>query len=232
MRTMIMGVVTVGIVIAGCGESDSDDTSAPNSEVSTPAADDDAGVAGEEEGAGVDPEDPSVVSSIEVPPIPETGEGSCSVTVSGDKQAEWTGGGTLGDAGISYWYGDAERELIGDGFSILLNCQGDGDSLSFVSGSAADETTVPMAPGSYSLTSAGAQSGVDPIGVLVVLADSATNWRVTDPGGTLTITRFDDAGIAGTFEFPMEDSLAEMSGDPSEGTIVVSGEFDFVNPNA
>jgi hypothetical protein len=65
---------------------------------------------------------------------------------------------------------------------------------------------------------------------LITLEDSETNWRVSDPGGTLTITEFDDDSIAGTFEFPMEDSLAEISGDPSEGTITVTGNFDFDRP--
>jgi hypothetical protein len=46
----------------------------------------------------------------------------------------------------------------------------------------------------------------------------------------VTITEFDDDSIAGTFEFPMEDSLAEISGDPSEGTIMVTGSFDFNRP--
>ena len=94
---------------------------------------------------------------------------------------------------------------------------------------AADETSIPQGPGTYALTSDEAATGSDLFAVLMTLEDSETNWRVSDPGGTLTITEFDDDSITGSFEFPMEDALAELTGT-SEGTIMVTGNFDFNRP--
>lgn len=217
------------MAVAACGGSDDSSsepsgTSADGETVATVAADDDAS-------ADTAADDESDDDAPDVVVAPSSGDGSCDVTVTGDKQVDWSGGGTLADVLVSYWYGDAERELVGDSFSVLLNCVGDdGNSLSIFSSSTADESSVPQAPGTYELTSEGASTGSDLFGVLISLVDSETNWRVSDPGGTLTITEFDDDSITGTFEFPMEDSLASISGDPSEGTIMVTGNFDFNRP--
>jgi len=219
---MMVGVLGASL-IAGCGGSGDS-----SSEPSGSAADADTEV------VATLPDDDAVSdagdsgSEASLPPVPEYGDGSCDVSVTGDKQVEWSGGGTLADVGASYWYGDVERDLGLDGFTIILNCGGDdGDSLSFASVSTADESSVPQGPGTYQLTTS---TDSDLFVVLLQLVDSETNWRVADPGGTLTITEFDDDSIAGTFEFPMEDSLAEISGDPSEGAIMVTGNFDFNRP--
>jgi hypothetical protein len=157
--------------------------------------------------------------------------GSCEVSVTGDKQIEWTAGGTVGDVASSYWFDDRDRSIMGDDFMLILNCTDfDGNAVSIVAGTAADETTVPFGPGTYEFTSAGAMMGDDPLGVLMVLADSETNWGIADEGGSVTIDRFDETTIAGTFSFTAEDTLAQISGDASEGTIQVTGSFDFRNP--
>jgi hypothetical protein len=228
MRRFIALVVLGSLAIAACGGGGDDSSSEPtgtsadaDSVVTTPA--DDA--------APIDTTAQDGDDAPDVPAAPASGDGSCDVQVTGDKQTEWSGGGTLADVGVSYWYGDAEKEIVGDGFTIILNCVSDGvDSLSILSGSTADEASIPQGPGTYQLTSDGASTGSDLFGVLITLEDSETNWRVSDPGGTLTITEFDDDSITGSFEFPMEDALAEISGDPSEGTIMVTGNFDFNRP--
>jgi hypothetical protein len=228
MRRFSAVVVLGSLAIAACGGGGDDSssepagTSADADSVATTPADDAAPLDTAAQDVGDAPDVP--------PPAPSSGDGSCDVQVTGDKQTEWSGGGTLADVGVSYWYSDAEKELVGDGFGIILNCSSDGvDSLSIVSGSTADEASIPQAPGTYQLTSDGASTGSDLFGVLITLEDSETNWRVSDPRGTLTITEFDDDSIAGSFEFPMEDSLAELTGT-SEGTINVTGNFDFNKP--
>ena len=228
MRRLSAVVALGSLVIAACGGGGDDSSSSP------------AGTSGDSDSAATTPaEDVPPLDTAapddgenapDLPAAPSSGDGSCDVQVTGDKQTEWSGGGTLADAGVSYWYGDAEKEIVGDGFTIILNCVSDGaDSLSIVSGSTADEASIPQAPGTYQLTSDGASTGSDLFGVLIALEDSETNWRVSDPGGTLTITEFDDDSIKGSFEFPMEDSLAEFNGT-SEGTIMVTGNFDFNKP--
>jgi hypothetical protein len=232
MRRLGAVVVLGSLVIAACGGGggDGDSSSAPagtsgdgDSAITTPADD-----AAPVDTAAEESED---ADAPVVPPAPSSGDGSCDVTVSGDKQAEWSGGGTLADVGVSYWYSDAEKGIVGDAFGVILNCVSDGvDSLSIVSGSTADEASIPQAPGTFQLTPDGGPSGSDLFAVLITLEDSETNWRVADPGGTLTIIEFDDDSITGTFEFPMEDALAEISGDPSEGRILITGNFDFNKP--
>lgn len=221
-RCVTVITVVAALVLGACGGSDEEpDTDADRVTTEAPPAPDGTSVdeSAEEPSEGEGPE-----------PLPVIGEGSCRVVVTGDKQVEWTGGGTAGDIAASYWFTDEDREFFGDEFILLMNCDGAGGSLSLLTGPNANESNVPLGPGAYTLTSSGASVGDDLFGALVVLTDSETNWSVMEPGGTLEITRFDQSGIAGTFEFPMEDSLASISEGESEGTIVVSGEFDFVNP--
>ncbi len=234
MKRLIVVVALGALALAACGGSDDSSsepsgTSADGETVATAAADDvaSADTVADDEGGDNAPE---------VVVAPSSGDGSCDVNVSGDKQAEWSGGGTLADVLVSYWFDDAAREVMGDGFTILLNCTGDdGNALSIFSTPAADESNVPQGPGTYELTvdeftDDGALVESDLFGLLITLVDSETNWRVADPGGTLIITEFDGDSITGTFELPMEDALAEITGDQSEGTIMVTGSFDFNRP--
>jgi hypothetical protein len=238
MRVTAVVMAAGLLALAGCDSGDdtgSDVTSEATSAATTEATEPQSTIADEgssattsipdagTEGGGA--EEPG-----DQPQMAET-DGSCQVTVTGDKQTGWTAGGTVGDVASSYWFDDADREVMGEEFVLILNCgDGSGDSLSLVAGPSANEATVPFGPGTYELTSDGAMMGADLIGALLVLEDSATNWAVAADGGTLTIERFDDDGIVGSFSVTMEDSLAAISGEPSEGTIQVTGSFDFVNP--
>jgi hypothetical protein len=225
MRRLSIVLVVAGLVACGGGDDADGPASSATSQPDTSQPD-----ASQPDTSQPDTShDGSAVSESET----TSGAGTCKVAVTGDKTAEWAGGGTAGDVAVSYWFGEAEREMVGDGFTMILNCgTGEGNSISLLSGATADESSVPMAPGTYAMTSGGGSVGDDLFGALITLEDSETNWRITDPGGQLAITRFDDAGIAGTFEFPMEDALAELSGEASEGTILVRGDFDFPNPNS
>jgi len=166
----------------------------------------------------------AVASDPSIPNLPTINDGSCSVDVTGDLETSWTGGGTAGDHLISYWLDDDQREFYGDEFGLLLNCVNGGDMLTIMSGTNASEETVPMAPASYQVTPEELDDRL--FAVLVTLSASQTNWGVAEPGGTIELTRFDEDRIAGEFELPMRDTLAQFN-EVDEGTIVVSGEFDF-----
>jgi hypothetical protein len=224
-------VVLGAVVLAACG---GDDDGGADSTTTTPG---DAQVAAEDDDdGGEDGDDRTAdggtaddVGELTVPQFDVVNDGTCSVSVTGDKQADWTGGGTVADVLVSYWLTDEEAEFLGDDtFTILFNCTGpSGDSISIFNGQGGTADTVPQAPGTYPMQGGFAEGAV--FASLLTLADSETNWGITDDGGTLEITRFDDERIAGTFTAPMEDTLAELSGEASEGAIVVTGTFDFPN---
>lgn len=180
MRRISAIVVLGALLVAACGGGDSDSSSEPvgatgdgDSVVTTPADD----AAPVDTAAPVDngSEESEDADAPVVPPAPSSGDGSCDVTVSGDKQDEWSGGGTLADVSVNSWYSEAQKEIVGDVFGIILNCVSDGvNSLSIVSSSTADESSVPQAPGTYELTPDGGLSGSDPFAVLITLEDSET----------------------------------------------------------
>lgn len=207
-------VVIAALVLAAgaCGDDDEPNAepveTTPSSTVPDDATDDD-------------------VSDETTAPPSASGGGTCSVDVSGDTQASWTGGGSPSDLIVSAWFDDAERELLGDDFTLIVNCTGPGnDYLGLLAGSDADETSVPMAPGSYPLMrNTGTQRSL--FSPLLTLTDSDTNWGLSDDGGVLEITAFDDTTIAGTFELSMVDTLGGFDADGGEGEIVVTGSFEF-----
>jgi hypothetical protein len=231
-----VGVIVVlgALVLAACGGDDDEGDAAPVS--STEEEEADAGDAGTadpgDDAADDDAGDDSAgddEADLTVPQFDVVNDGTCSVSVTGDKQAEWTGGGTIADVLVSYWLTEEEAEFLGDdAFTILFNCTGpSGDSISIFNGQGGTADNIPQAPGSYPLQGGFAEGAV--FASLLTLTDSETNWGITDEGGTLEITRFDDERIAGTFTASMEDTLAELSGEESEGAIVVTGSFDFPN---
>ncbi len=222
MNRVVSGAaVLVALLLVGACSDDDDGTAPVGSEgVASSDAEAVTDVTATEDADG------EPIVSFEV-----TNDGSCSVTVTGDKEVSYEGGGTVADVLMSYWLTDAETELLGDDFTFLFNCSGpSGDSLSIFNSVGGTAETIPQAPGAYPLTGGLAGDGL--FSALVTIADSETNWGVTDEGGTIDITRFDDERITGTFTIPMEDTLAELSGAESEGEILVEGAFDFPNPNA
>lgn len=175
-------------------------------------------------GGGDDDDADAAVGDPSIPNLPTVNDGTCAVDVTGDLEAAWTGGGTAGDHLISYWLDDDQRQFYGEEFGLLLNCVNGGDMLTIMSGRNASEESVPMSPASYEV--APEELGDRLFAVRVTLSASQTNWGVTEPGGTIEFTRFDEDRIAGTFEFPMKDTLARFN-EVDEGTITVAGAFDF-----
>jgi hypothetical protein len=164
-----------------------------------------------------------------------SGDDQCQVEVTGDKTASWTSPGGISAVNTEYWLSPELKEMFGEGFYFIVNCDGTGEggSLSFVAGIAATAEDIPYAPATYTLNPAESRLGTnpdDPITVLLTLEDSETNWGVSEPG-VLEITAFDENHIAGRFEFTATDLLYDLGGAESEGTVQVSGQFDYRNPN-
>jgi len=149
------------------------------------------------------------------------GDGSCSVTLTGSVEASWGEQQNTGSGMVSYWFGDMERSLMGDGLKIIANCTGDdGSNFSLLSSNEADETSVPHAPATYELTESGGLLGSSGLwSVLLTVAGSDTVFRIADAGGTLEITEFDDDTLRFVVDATVEDSFAEFTGastDPAQ----------------
>ncbi|MGB8859094.1 MAG: hypothetical protein WCC60_07560 [Ilumatobacteraceae bacterium] len=163
----------------------------------------------------------------------DTSGGSCHVTVTGDLTTEWSSGGGSSSVGYGPWVGSpGVTTMIGalDESFFVINCDsGTDDYVGFLT---QNDAKIPMEPATYTIpagTSALSDNGVGMIAALVTFAGSDTNWMLSGDG-QLVITAFDNDHIAGTFTLPMTDALSAMTGT-SEGDVVVTGEFDLLNPN-
>lgn len=184
-------------------------------------------------GDGVTP----VVNGEAIPAPPDaapadTGGGTCQVDVTGDETASWVGSGGMMALNTDYWLSAEQKQAYGDAFYFVVNCQGILGFLGFLAGTAAEQATIPYGPKDYVLSAAdAADAGDQPIGVAVTIDGSDAGYGLSQPG-TLSITRFDADGIAGTFSFTATDLLAGVSGGTTPArSITVTGSFAFDNPN-
>ncbi len=180
-----------------------------------------------------------------------TGEGgSCRFTITGDVTGEYEGPGGASAVGTDYWMtedemrealkfltnldsslSDAEKEQKLDEamqadpriFLLLLNCQGEGASISLFPSGQSKYADVPFGPGSYVIAAGGLLGGAEEPGEFGVLLSVGDGSYSLPEDGAIEITKFDETGIAGNFSFDAEEAFAE--GTPKE--ISVEGEFDF-----
>lgn len=182
------------------------------------------------------PDQPGTDATIESPidvGTPDSSLGGCSATVTGDATAQWQSVGGASAVGYGPWYEGPEiTTVLGntDESFFILNCDsGDGNFVGFVG---QNEIPIPMAPATYDIAVGDSLFGSNasgPIGVLISLETTDTNWTLSG-AGQLVITEFDAEHIAGTFTLPITDAFAEMNGT-SKGDAVLSGSFDLRNPN-
>lgn len=195
---------------------------------------------GGDDGSLAVPGQPSVGGTgsapVDLPGLPEVSElGSCTVTVTGDVTAEWVAAGGTAAVGYGPWFEEpAITTLIGDTdetFFIVGCDSGDGNYVGFLG---QNEIPISMASATYATyaISAGDSlfgSGSDgPIGVLVSLESTDTNWKLNG-AGELVITEFGSDHVAGMFTLPITDAFAELNGT-SKGDAVISGTFVLGNP--
>ena len=220
---LTVGIASVAMLsLAACGSDDKlSDPALPGAEDTTLV--DDTTQSGEtQSGSDATSAQPTDVAG-----------GSCHVTVVGDINAEWTSSGGSSSVGYGPWVGSpGVTTPIGalDESFFVINCQDSTDN--YVGFLSQNEAKIPMEPATYVLPMSSSTLGstdTSPIASLVTFQDSETNW-VLMSNGELVITEFDDEHIAGRFTLPVTDAFAEMTGT-SEGSAVITGEFDFENPN-
>jgi predicted small secreted protein len=158
-------------------------------------------------------------------PSPATDFGTCSVQVTGNVVAGWSTAATADSITFGAWLNAAALQATtGDTTPIdpgyfLLTCRGAGDrSISF-----SGNGSVPQRATTYRLTLDRSGSGQSPDDrIAVVLSVPDTGVLALAGEGSLVITRFDDTGIAGSFDVPFVD----QQGGASRAT----GQFDLINP--
>jgi hypothetical protein len=157
------------------------------------------------------------LSDISVPEMEAIGGGTCSVSLTGAHNAEWSDEQNTGSGLVTYWLTEEQRGVWGDSLSIIANCTGDGESnFSLLSSTEADESSVPMAPGTYELTPGGALGGNGVWSVLMTVDGSDAIFGITEPGGTLEVTEFDEDTFAFVLDAPVVDTFASMTGGSEE----------------
>lgn len=176
----------------------------------------------------------STAPAITIPPG-LTEMGSCHVKVEGDVTAEWTSPGGMSAVGYGPWTPPSAGTIAGlpmDETFFILNCVGEGtNSLNFMPNTGIG---IPMQPATYVIQPASNAFGTSEDGQITVIVGfdgpaGTTNWGPSEPG-ELVITAFDADHIAGTFRIPITDVLATLTG-ASMGNAVITGEFDYQNPN-
>lgn len=232
--------------LAACGGgSSSSSSTAPSSAASSASVSADQSVESAPSEAS-SPSEPSAAddgSASETPTVPPPtpmaiAGGNCHVEVTGDVSATWDSPGGYSAIGYGPWiHQEPDQTIAGipmDETFFLLNCTGPGTSS--INFGTSPGSKIPMQPATYTLPPAdnafGASDNPGALSVLIGLDASETNWGLREPG-TLTITRFDESGIAGSFQLPVTDVLAKIAGaqQPSKGNAMITGTFDYPNPN-
>jgi len=99
--------------------------------------------------------------------------------------------------------------------TLLMNCSGEHATISFMPRTGSKYADVPHGPRKYQL------AAERPGSFQVIFLLDKASYSVK--GGTLDVTRFDDAGIAGSFAF----EATRAGGDEH---VKVTGQFDFPCP--
>jgi hypothetical protein len=101
---------------------------------------------------------------------------------------------------------------------LLLNCTGKRAHVTIGAGAESHYKDVPYAPGKYVLS-----SGARKPGQFSVMFGVDHDFFSAGEG-TLDITKFDSSGIAGTFEFPAENTDFKTK---EKKKVMVKGKFDY-----
>jgi hypothetical protein len=157
------------------------------------------------------------LTDMTVPEMDAIGGGTCSVSLTGAHNAEWSAEQNTGSGLVTYWLTEEQRGVWGDSLSIIANCTGEGESnFSLLSSSESDESSIPMAPGTYELTPGGALGGNGVWSVLMTVDGFDAVFGITEPGGTLEVTEFDEDTFSFVLDAPVVDTLASMTGGNEE----------------
>ena len=157
--------------------------------------------------------------TIADPPAGNTG--TCAMDISGGRVEHPSGVGGIEAVNTDYWLSPEAKEIFGPTFYFVLKCRSDEATAEFIAGPNASVDTIAFGPGEYALTSEGGA-----LNVVFSINNSNGNWSATNPG-ILHITQFDDRRIAGSFNF----TVVDIGPEPNERNMLITGTFDFANPN-
>ena len=228
IRTRTLALVALGALVLPLAACGGDDAASP-SDGSTSSQSDSTDASDSPDATTDDSSD-----DTDAAPTGDPDEGGCHVDVTGDVATTFDAGGGIMAVNTDYWLTPAQKEMFGDGFYFILNCQGAGGSyLGILAGANASTETITYGPATYPLSPTDALFGGagedSTVQVMFTLDDDEGVWGVSEPG-QVEITAFDDDHIAGTVQFTATDVLADMAGTP-ERSVTVDATFDFANPN-
>lgn len=223
--TTFAALASASLVLAACGGGDESSPEAGDSDTATEQTD-----AGGQTDATEAPDSEATMPEL---PATDTDAGTCQVDVTGDVERSFTAGGGMSAVNTDYWLTPAQKEVFGEGFYFIVNCQGEGDDyFGLLAGTTGNADTIPYGPGTYELAPTDAifgGAGDGPFTIMLAFDGDEGVWGVAE-AGTVEITEFDDDNIAGTVTFGAADVLADMAGTP-ERSAQVTVSFDFDNPN-
>lgn len=156
----------------------------------------------------------------------QAGHGTCVVDIKGDVTKSWTTKQTNGTLLLTQWLSASSRKILSlsEGEeSMILNCDGDGGSISFTTANGTTADMFPKGPKKYVIT-AGTLIGSDTageIGLIIDLKDKAI-WSAAEPG-TFDVTTFGGSKFAGSFSVKLK-STQDLS--TTSATATLSGTFD------
>lgn len=168
--------------------------------------------------------------------------GSCSVKLTGDVSGDFKGAGGSGSVGTDYWLTDDEikaalaflhsnKDELAEAlakdpriFLLILNCEADKVSLSFLPSNDSKYKDVPFKKAAeYPIPAGGPLGGAAKPGEFNVLVTVDDDPYVVEKAGSLKLTRFDESGIAGTFSFSIGEAFPEGTAKKMQ----VTGQFEF-----
>lgn len=138
--------------------------------------------------------------------------GYCDHTATGTMAGNGHSKGGSDAVGSDYWTPDNGPGLL------VIRCTGF-LTFDFTSALGLTKTEFPMAPGKYAISAIGESK-------LVMLAHDDAGHPFSAERGMLELSRFDEDGVTGVFNF----DLADMSGKTDEVNIHVTGSFDMPRP--
>jgi hypothetical protein len=216
VRTLLIGLA-ITLMVAACKEEPGE--GAPSS--ASPAAPTAPSAA------------PTAPAAASAAAPAESSSGSCKVVVEGAVQLEDTAPGGQAAISTDYWLSeenlrsvvtylekdpakiDAAMKADPRFMTLLINCKGTRSSISFVAEKDSRYADIPFKPRKYQLGT-GKPGSFKP---LVLIDRNAYRTK----GGTLDVTRFDDTGLAATFQFKATDIA-------SDNQVTVRGTIDLACP--
>jgi hypothetical protein len=213
-RARVHGIlIAVALVLAACGGGDDLDESAASTQTSAPSA-----------------------TSTSGAPAASSSDATCTVSVTGDEEWQTDTPGRI-PANSDYWLSDQELQSasqvhpdydarVAAGQQLLQILQvscGDPEGVLLMT---TDETTradVPQEPGTYDVL-----NFLDKAKPGIAAAFGMPGERLFGViGGEVTITRFDDERVAGSFTLQAEELAISVDQGGTPEALSVSGEFDF-----